>query len=162
MPPTPAEEVASAARQRLIDRAIRLGATEHDWDRAEEQLSARSDVMPAPGDVYWMVTEALVAEALARSEWRSVSALYRDQARYFAETGQPWRSLRREAELAGLWDLKANGFVKRVQLLTKGCCPACEVLNGTVVTVAGELAGPSIPAPDCDASWCLCVSAPVI
>ena len=100
--------------------------------------------------------------ALPRSQWRRVSALYRDRARYLSETGKPWRSLRREAELAALRDLKANGFVKRVQLLTMGCCLACTALNGTVVTVAAELGGPSIPAPGCDAPWCLCVYAPVI
>jgi hypothetical protein len=162
IPPTGTEQDAIAARQRLRDRVIRVGVTEDDWTRAEANASARSEVKPEPGAVFWAVTEELVDKALSRSQWRRVSALYRDQARYLAETGQPWRSLRREAELAGLWDLNVNGFVKRVQLLTKGCCAACEVLNGTVVTVAAELGGPSIPAPGCDAPWCLCAYAPVI
>jgi hypothetical protein len=151
-----------AAKKKTFDarrfhrRATSMGASDADWAKAQAELDAKWGRAAAAEEVFWALTNRLVREAVREGSWTAASGVYWQQALMLSEEGQPWRKVREQAELATIRGYAAGGFVTELNVITKGCCRACDKLAGRRFRIEDELRGPSLPPADCDRSWCPC------
>lgn len=146
--------------KRFHDLAIALGATEADWQAAESALAAKWG-RAAARDVFWVTANRLVSEAIARSDWRALRAIYWEQAWLLSQEGRDWRPIRRLAAAADCRSLMTDGHAV-AEIRSDQCCEACASLAGDRVDLLIEANVPSIPAAACDIDgWCSCGYTPV-
>ncbi len=119
----------------------------------------------AARDVFWHAANRAVLVAIQRNDWGRASGFYFSMAltEYKESNEDAFNErvlmLQREANLAELRSLAADGYLKRVDILTCDCS-VCSKGRKKGLRIDQELKEPTIPHAGCREGWCTCDYSP--
>jgi hypothetical protein len=136
-------------RAKVAALGVDFDAHEVEMLRREARYSAR--------DVWWSAVDDYIQAALARRDWLAAQAGYFDHARDLADHGEPWADAARAGFRMELQHLL--GVVDSIDIFA--CrCSVCQLDAGRRLSLAAELAAPTLPHADCEEGWCACAYLP--
>lgn len=125
---------------------------------------------PSENDVLWGLANRLLQEKMKSGNWADLGRLYFEMALYLHEIGKPSFRLQQEAKKMELLNDKKTEVIKKVKILTSGCCSACKKQEGKVFLVDEAIKKMPIPVKNCTyminkkapEGWCVCGYVPMI
>jgi len=136
----------------------RYGVTEADYHAQRERRAAEYEGEPSPGDVVWALWQEVAKQTIKHPD-RAVG-IYTGMAYTAKREGRGAAHLFREAGRAHLSELKRQGMVTHVEVLSARddrTCEACRVAGERgPMPIDEALEDPKVPNPECTSEHCRC------
>lgn len=152
------------ARKKALGRARRIGCSDSEFEAKAHELAEKWGRIPSVGDVFWGLSNDLLAKAASTSDqyrWGRLYSIYERQAEALIEEGRPYVHVAKEASRAHLHHLEQTcssfGLKHEVYIAVRtNCCADCARLGGKRMSFAEALNTLPIPNERCTHGRCRC------
>lgn len=137
---------------------------ENTLTKTKDELTKKFGFIPSQADVAWGTANKLTMEAMKKGDLRKLGSLYFQMALYLNYTGKDCTQVKAMSLEMDLKEYKKSDFIKKVQILSTGCCDNCLKLNEKVFSIDEAIKMKPLPCKDCtnhlitklDKAWCTC------
>lgn len=114
-------------------------------------------------DAKWHDLNHELIEAFRISDWFHAHQIYFRQALYLEKFKKDFSMSLRESHKCYIRALMAQGYIKKVQIMTVGnSCDICQNLHGRQYTLEEAFEHPPIPCVQCVNGFCRCIYTTVV
>lgn len=129
-----------------LKRLSEYGVTEKDFEITKDQLSKKFGQEPSSQDVLWSLFNQLIANK--RNDLQTLKTIYYEMALFLNEIGKDSFTVLQNHAKMDLLILKLAG-IKKVQIIARGSCERCQLLQDRIFTIEEALEKMPIPVKEC-------------